>query len=60
MPYLVQFERHANTRSHHPPQQLHVREHPLVPRRCDPEITLEQRVQAVQEELHTENMQDNG
>ena len=50
---LVQFEGHPDAGRHHLPQQVHVGEDPLVPQRGDPEVALEQRVQTVQEKLHT-------
>ena len=48
---LVQLDRHPHGGSHHPFEQLHVAEHPLVPHRRDPEVPLEQRVEAVEKEL---------
>lgn len=48
---LVEFERHAHARRHHPPQELHVVEHPLVAQRGDAEVAFEQGVQSVEEEL---------
>ena len=48
----MQLETHPDCGGHHPPQQLHVTEHPLVPVARDPEVSLEQGVEANQEKLH--------
>ena len=47
----MQFEGHADPRHHHLPEQLHVREDPLVSHRGDPEVSFEQGVEPVQEGL---------
>ena len=47
----MKFDRHPDSWRHDFPQKVHVREHPLVAHRRDPEVALEERVQPVQEEL---------
>ena len=49
---LMELDRHPDSRCHDFSQKVHVGEHPLVAHRCDPEVALKERVQAVQEELH--------
>lgn len=52
--YLVQFEGHPYTWSYHPVQQVHVCKNPLVSRRGDAKVTLEQGMKAVEKRLQTE------
>ncbi len=51
MSHLVQFKRHANSRDNHLPQQFHVSKDPFVSYRWDPEISLKQGMQPIQERL---------
>ena len=48
---LMKLDRHPDAWRHDFPQKVHVSEHPLVAHRRYPEVALEERVQAVQEEL---------
>jgi len=52
--YLVQFEGHPYTWSHHPVQQIHVCKNPLVSRRGDTKVALEQGMKAVEKRLQAE------
>lgn len=49
----MQFERHADGGRYNTPQHLHISEHPLISRRRDAEVALEQRMKAEEEEVHT-------
>lgn len=53
----MELQRHAHSRRHHPIEQVHVRKHPLVPGGGDPEVPLEQRMEAVQEGLEATKRQ---
>lgn len=57
---LVELDRHADPGSNHFSQQLHVAEHPLVADGSDPEVSLEQGVQPVQEELDRRKVDGGG
>jgi len=48
---LMKFHRHPDARRHDLPQEIHVGEHPLVADGRDPEVPLEESVEAVEEEL---------
>lgn len=52
--YLVQFEGHPYTWSHHPVQQIHVCKNPLISRRGDTKVALEQGMKAVEKRLQAE------
>ncbi len=52
--YLVQFEGHPYTWSYHPVQQIHVCKNPLVSRRGDTKVALEQGMKAVEKRLQAE------
>lgn len=54
--YLVQFEGHSYTWSHHPVQQVHVCKNPLVSRRGDTKVALEQGMKAVEKRLQAKRI----
>lgn len=47
----MQFEGHPHSWSHDSIQQVHISKHPLVPGGGDAKISLEERVEAVEERL---------
>lgn len=49
--YLVKLEGHANPRRHHSVKQVHVSKDPLITRRGDAKVPLEQGMQAIEERL---------
>lgn len=49
----MKLETHPHSRSNHSPQQLHVGEYPLIPHGRDAEVSLKERVEAMEEEIHT-------
>ena len=54
----MKLERHADGRGHNSPHHLHVGKDPLVAGRGDAEVALEQRVQPVQEEVHSASVRE--
>lgn len=49
--YLMKFEGHPYSWSNNSIQQVHICEHPLISRRCDAKITLEERMETIQKWL---------
>lgn len=56
--HLVQLERHSYSGNHHFPEQLHVCEDPFVSDGGDAEVSLEQRMEPVEEGLQVAEMEN--
>ncbi|TNN76191.1 hypothetical protein EYF80_013479 [Liparis tanakae] len=55
----MQLEGHPDARRHDAVQQVHIGKHPLVPGRRDPEVSLEECMEAVEERLQAVKRENN-